>query len=137
MIKNNICKDTLRPSEMIKLKNENESDSESLDNNELNDDDIIRKISFRDSKRKGIIKPLTINGNLEPSCSICNIDKLNASGVCCICNRVICSYHMIVANNLKYCTICKQHDSYRHIIQANSEHFIKVKNRKKWLCCFI
>ena len=67
MIKNNICKDILRPSEMIKQKNENESDSESLDNNELNDDDNIRQISFRDSKRKGIIK-----GNCSSNCQIRN-----------------------------------------------------------------
>ena len=132
MDKNNICENNiLRPSEMTS--NNSDNNTENLSDSSI---ESVEKITFRDSKRKGIIKPLTMNGQLEPSCSICNIDKLNASGVCCLCNRVICSYHMIGANNLKYCTICKQHDSYRHIIQANSEYFIKIKNRKKWLCCF-
>ena len=123
----------LKPSEIIDNQNEIHSDSD--DTIEL--EPIEKKISFRNSKRKGIIKPLQSTGKLDPSCHICNIDKLNASGVCCLCNRVICSYHMIVANNLKYCTICKEHDSYKHIINANSDHFIKIKTRKKWLCCFI
>tara|TARA_A100001035_G_C27480435_1_gene362936 strand:- start:161 stop:565 length:405 start_codon:yes stop_codon:yes gene_type:complete len=133
MDKNNICENNiLRPSEMTT--NNSDNNTENLSDNSTIES--VEKITFRDSKRKGIIKPLTINSKLEPSCSICNIDKLNASGVCCLCNRVICSYHMTVANNSKYCTICKKHDSYKHIIEANSNHFIKVKNRKKWFCCF-
>ena len=137
MMKNSECNKILKPSEMInnKIQHESDSDSDSVDSIKINDP--IENISFRNSKRKGIIKPLTSNSNMDPSCSICNVDKLNASGVCCLCNRVICSYHMILVNNLKYCTICKQHDSYKDIIQANTEHYIKIKTRNKWLCCFI
>ena len=122
----------LKPSEMIDNQNEIYSDS-----NDTIEFEPIKKTSFRNSKRKGIIKPLQSTSKLDPSCQICNIDKLNASGVCCLCNRVICSYHTTLVNNLKYCRICKEHDSYKHIINANTDHFIKVKTRKKWLCCFI
>lgn len=122
----------LRPSEIIN--NQNERDTDSDVSIEL---ESIEKISFRDSKRKGIIKPLTSNITMEPSCSICNNDKLNASGVCCLCNRVICSFHMINIDNLKYCIKCKEHDKYKHIIKANTQHLIKIKTRNKWLCCFI
>ena len=96
-------------------------------------------ISNRNSKRRsGIIKP--INETIPPidaSCKICNTGKLNAVGLCILCNIVVCERHSTTIDNKKYCINCKNNDTYKPLITAISEHDIKVKSRNKFNCCII
>lgn len=103
----------------------------------MNNDVII---SNRNSKRRsGIIKP--INNTQPPddaSCKICNTGKLNAVGLCVLCNIVICENHSIIIDNKKYCINCRNSNTYKPLISAISEYDIKVKSRISNLnCCII
>jgi len=94
---------------------------------------ITKRIS--DNKRKGLMKPIiSSNKIIDVSCMICNTDKLNASAVCYLCNRVICSYHTFSVNQHKFCTICKESKNSGPILHATFEHYNK---KRKWkFCCF-
>ena len=84
-------------------------------------------------KRSGIITPLKEPYNDKASCIICKIDSLNASGICALCNRFICNNHTIKINDINYCSICKNSDSYKPLINALSQHMI-IEEKK---CCVI
>jgi|TARA_Y100000816_G_scaffold239012_1_gene185297 hypothetical protein len=89
-------------------------------------------ISHYSNKRKAIIKPINVDPPLECSCSICKNNKLNASGLCCLCSRVICNEHTYTVNEKKYCLICRNDSEYRPVITASSQY---LNNKSKWYCC--
>ena len=85
------------------------------------------------AKRSGIISPIKESNPDTPSCVICNKNSFNATGVCCLCDRFICFNHTICIDKTKYCTICKDNDSYKPLISAVSQH-IELQEKK---CCII
>jgi hypothetical protein len=105
-------------------------------NNEYDcSNNIIISHRISDSKRKGLMKPIIApNKIIDVSCMICNKDKLNASGVCYLCNRVICSYHTLSIDEKKYCTLCRESQNSGPVLRATSEHY---NRKRKWkFCCF-
>jgi hypothetical protein len=85
------------------------------------------------ARRSGIIIPIKEPSNDKCSCVVCKNDSLNASGICVLCNRFICNSHTIIIDDIKYCSICKNSDNYKPLINALSQHMIIEEKR----CCVI
>jgi len=85
------------------------------------------------ARRSGIIIPIKEPSNDKCSCVVCKNDSLNASGICVLCNRFICNSHTITIDDIKYCSICKNSDNYKPLINALSQHMIIEEKR----CCVI
>ena len=105
--------------------------------NYIRDGEIVVGSIRHNSRRKGIIKPVRTNTEKEPICEICPFksNHLNAYGVCCICEKVICKRHCIEIREKKYCTLCRNNEHYGTVIQANNNHEL---NEKKYNCnCII